>query len=134
MQNERSGADAAKQEKPAMFDALSEQDFVLTRPCRLVLSEDAAGAAADLAAALGGEAAMVASEAALAQEWPQYVVARARTGGAFVAERAAMSEPAGALRLARGRLFGRPAAALVIAGQLVFALEAPEPAAALRAA
>lgn len=106
-----------------MFDALSMED-VRIAPRKLVLSENAESAAAELAAALGGsEATLVMSEAALAEGWPQYVVARARTGGAFVVERSAMSEPAGALRLARGALGGRPAAALVVAGQLIFALE-----------
>ena len=106
-----------------MFDALSMDDVFLS-PRKLVLSDDAAAAASDLSAALGGaEAALVMTEAVLAEDWPQYVVARARTGGAFVVERAVMEEPAGALKLARGALCGRPAAALVVAGQLIFALE-----------
>lgn len=106
-----------------MFDALSLEETSVA-PRKMVLSENAEATATDLAAALGGaEAALVMTEAALAEDWPQYVVARARTGGAFVVERAAMTEPAGALRLARGALAGRSAAALVVAGQLIFVLE-----------
>ncbi|MEL6979341.1 MAG: hypothetical protein AAGM38_11780 [Pseudomonadota bacterium] len=117
-----------------MFDAPFQDEVAFSQPRRLVLSDNARAAAADLAAALGAEAALVASEAELAADWPQYVVARARTGGAFIVERAAMAEPAGALRLARGRLFGRAAAALVVAGQLVFALESESALAAAQAA
>ena len=94
-----------------MFDAFTTQD-VHTAPRKLVLSQDAGAAAQELAAALGeSECTLVMAEAELADGWPQYVVARARTGGAFVVERSAMKEPASALNLARGALGGRPAAA-----------------------
>lgn len=106
-----------------MFDAFTTQD-VRTAPRKLVLSENAGAAAQELSAALGeSDCTVVMAEADLAEGWPQYVVARARTGGAFVVERASMKEPESALKLARGALGGRPAAALVVAGQLIFALE-----------
>lgn len=109
-----------------MFDAFSVDQGVAV-PRKMVLSDDQQ-AAVELAAALGGaDAAMVISETELAENWPQYVVARARTGGAFVVERSAMEEPQSALRLARGALCGRSAAALVVAGQLIFALEMETP-------
>lgn len=118
-----------------MFDALETASFAHCAPAatnpaaaagtrRLVLSEETDAAAQALAEALGDDgAALVLSEAALAADWPQYVVARARTGGAFVVERDLSDLPRGALRLARGALLGQPAAALVVAGQLIFQLQ-----------
>lgn len=121
-----------------MFDALDIASFPNCAPeatdraapggaRRLILSgqgpEEASEAAAALAEALGDpDAALVVSEEALTADWPQYVVARLRTGGAFVVERESETLPQGALRLARGALFDRPAAAIVVAGQLIFQL------------
>ncbi|MEM9725811.1 MAG: hypothetical protein AAF909_10145 [Pseudomonadota bacterium] len=127
-----------------MFDAIIEDqalkpiegDRAQAGPAvwKLIVS-DQADAAETLTTALGGDAAMlVVSETALAADWPQYVVARARTGGAFVVERDGLREPVGALRLAKGALSGRAATALVVSGQLILVLEDCEASGALQAA
>lgn len=106
-----------------------------SRPRMLILSDNTAAAAADLAQALGApDAVATLSEAELAADWPAYVIARARTGGAFIAEEGVAQAPTGALRLTRGVIFGRPASALVVAGQLVFMLDRADAEDARRAA
>ena len=58
---------------------------------------------------------------ALAEDWPDYVAARARTGGAMAA--IGGREDAMFMRLAEGRLLGRRAVAGLSAGALVFLIE-----------
>lgn len=102
---------------PSGFDA-AQMHAMSVRP--MVLSDDADNAAAGLAGLLGQAAVLVTSPDRLSTDWPDYVVARARTGGALVAEGA--RESGAFMRLAEGRLDGRPAVAGLIAGTLVFLL------------
>lgn len=103
-----------------MFDMISNGlDAAQVRP--MILSSDVADAEAGLSETLGGGAVMVASPEELAADWPDYVVARARTGGALVAEGA--REGATFMRLAEGFLKGRPAVAGLLSGALVFLVE-----------
>lgn len=96
--------------------------------CPLVVTDRDARVGDALSRVFGAGAVVTVSAQELAVSWPEHVVARARTGGALIAEREEIAEglmsdeaelgPA----LARGALFGRPAEAMSVAGQLVFVL------------
>lgn len=93
----------------------------------LVVADDAPAAAAGLADVLGGsESVMVADPNSLSAGWPDYVAARARTGGALVVEAGAVTDRAAFTHIAEGRLFGRRAVVGVVSGTLVFALQEAE--------
>lgn len=99
----------------------------------LVVSENAEDAAAGFAAVMGpASPVLVLSRADMAANWPDYIVARARTSGALVVEDAQANggESAAFMRLEEGVLFGLRAVAGVVAGALVFLLDSEMRAAA----
>ncbi|MBX2856516.1 MAG: hypothetical protein KTR21_16120 [Rhodobacteraceae bacterium] len=85
----------------------------------MIVVENARAASAGFAAVLGSsDAVIVATADELRDQWPDYVVARARTSGAMVVDGG--EEGATFLRLAEGRLDGNPAIAGLVAGTLIF--------------
>lgn len=87
----------------------------------LVVVEDAAVAEKGFRALFGDDGSVaLTTQEDLAADWPDYVVARARTSGALIAGDAAGAE--GFTELANGRLFGRSATAGLVSGALVFLL------------
>lgn len=93
------------------------EDFGGWRP--VVLVEDPEAAAAGFASIADAQDGVIAvSEASLAADWPDYVVARARLGGAIAA--VGDSASAAFMRLAEGSFLGRSAVAGLAGGALVF--------------
>ena len=87
----------------------------------LIVAENAVSASSNLAQVLGAASSvLVLSSEAMAADWPDYVVARARTSGALVVEDGV--EGAAFMKLEEGMLDGRPATAGVVSGALVFLL------------
>lgn len=115
-----------------MFDVMDDAAFAAApvtgmdgqRSVKALLVAEAAYARASLDALCGGgSSVLVVHPDALAADWPDYVAARARTGGALVVEGEGGSEPEDFSQLAEGRLFGRGARAGVVGGALVFLLD-----------
>ncbi|MEO1120212.1 MAG: hypothetical protein AAFW88_03030 [Pseudomonadota bacterium] len=85
----------------------------------LVVVEDATVAEKGFRALFGDDGGVaLTTQEDLSADWPDYVVARARTSGALIAE--APSDAEGFTELAEGRLFGRLAVAGLVSGALVF--------------
>ncbi len=115
-----------------MFDAIDDAAFAVApqtahradRSVRALLVAEAEYARASLGALCGaGSSVLVVHPDALAADWPDYIAARARTGGALVVEAADGDSPADFSALAEGRLFGRSARAGIVGGALVFLLD-----------
>ena len=93
----------------------------------MIVVENTDAASAGFAAVLGSnDAVIVATEDELRAQWPEYVVARARTSGAMVVDGG--QEGATFLRLAEGLLNNRPAVAGLVSGVLMFLAKSPAPA------
>lgn len=112
----------------AAFASAPAQSLRAEKSVRALLVAEAEYARASLGALCGsGSSVLVVHPDVLDADWPAYVSARARTGGALVAETTCGAEPEGFSELAEGSLFGRPARAGVVGGALVFLIEDAAP-------
>lgn len=116
-----------------MFDVVDETAFASAQNraensvgktaerVRALLVAETAYARTSLGALCGdGSSVLVVHPDALAADWPAYIAARAKTGGALVAEAGVSEPPADFAPLGEGRLFGRPARAGLVGGALIF--------------